>query len=492
MLDLVLAALLLLAPVLVNGRPSAFPDTAFYYSEGRYVAQLAGVATAWDQRDIRTDPTALQPLGAHQTLAGAQIGGARSPLYGVMVYASRGPGGLWALAAVQALLAAWVLRTALRAILGAARTRTLLGVTAALAVGSSLPFFVGLAMPDLFAGLAIAGFCVIAVYGEALSRAERWGLPAATALFAATHLSQALILIGLVVVASCLWRMRAGRLLAGRNLALAILITASGLALSGAAAWAVGHSLGAPNGQPPFITARLLADGPGRSYLRAACAARPAAYALCRYQGLPLNDADRILWETDPKRGVFTAADPATRTRLQQEQARFALGAAAYAPGPVLAAAGRNFLAQLALVRVEEPLRNPGDFLHHATLAATAIPSLIPDMAPCRVRPDACASRLSFGALAAWHQAIIILSLGFLAWRLSRPDVGGDPRAERFIGFVGLIGAGLLLNAALCGVLSGPYARYEARVIWLAPMCALLAALLFGPRPSRTPRNPPG
>jgi hypothetical protein len=113
-------------------------------------------------------------------------------------------------------------------------------------------------------------------------------------------------------------------------------------------------------------------------------------------------------------------------------------------------------------------------------------------MAPCRVQPDACAARLSFGALAAWHQSLIILSLGFLAWRLSRPDMSGAPRAERFIAFVALIGAGLLLNAAICGVISGPYARYGARVIWLAPMCALLAALLFGARSSRIPRSRPG
>ena len=49
------------------------------------------------------------------------------------------------------------------------------------------------------------------------------------------------------------------------------------LALSGAATWAVGHSLCASGGQPPFITARLLADGPGRSYLRAVCSARPCS-----------------------------------------------------------------------------------------------------------------------------------------------------------------------------------------------------------------------
>ena len=30
------------------------------------------------------------------------------------------------------------------------------------------------------------------------------------------------------------------------------------------------------------------------------------------------------------------------------------------------------------------------------------------------------------------------------------------------------------LNAAVCGVLSGPFARYEARLLWLVPAAALL------------------
>ena len=37
-----------------------------------------------------------------------------------------------------------------------------------------------------------------------------------------------------------------------------------------------------------------------------------------------------------------------------------------------------------------------------------------------------------------------------------------------------MIGAAIIANAAICGVLSGPFARYEARLIWLVPAVALL------------------
>jgi hypothetical protein len=44
---------------------------------------------------------------------------------------------------------------------------------------------------------------------------------------------------------------------------------------------------------------------------------------------------------------------------------------------------------------------------------------------------------------------------------------------------------GVLLNAAVCGVLSGPHDRYQARTIWLVPLLAAGLALRPAP-PVRT------
>ena len=41
------------------------------------------------------------------------------------------------------------------------------------------------------------------------------------------------------------------------------------------------------------------------------------------------------------------------------------------------------------------------------------------------------------------------------------------------------LAAALAGNAALCGALSGVYDRYQARIVWLVPLCGL-AALLSG------------
>jgi hypothetical protein len=40
----------------------------------------------------------------------------------------------------------------------------------------------------------------------------------------------------------------------------------------------------------------------------------------------------------------------------------------------------------------------------------------------------------------------------------------------------GLVVFGVLANAAICGIMSGPHDRYQARVAWLIPAMALIGA----------------
>src|ERR1019366_542105 len=77
---------------------------------------------------------------------------------------------------------------------------------------------------------------------------------------------------------------------------------------------------------PPFLAARILADGPGRAYLRASCA-QGAPWALCRFKALPLNDSQAILWSGDRRKGVYGQTGVAERIRIDQQQLSFVLGA---------------------------------------------------------------------------------------------------------------------------------------------------------------------
>jgi hypothetical protein len=39
---------------------------------------------------------------------------------------------------------------------------------------------------------------------------------------------------------------------------------------------------------------------------------------------------------------------------------------------------------------------------------------------------------------------------------------------------------GVIVNAAVCGAISGPFARYQARVAWLLPALVIVAEMRFG------------
>jgi hypothetical protein len=82
----------------------------------------------------------------------------------------------------------------------------------------------------------------------------------------------------------------------------------------------------------------------------------------------------------------------------------------------------------------------------------------------------------------------LFCAIGFLFWRFTRVDVLLALRSEKIeaieIRVFAATGLALLLwvvcNALLCGAFSGVYARYQARILWLIPMFALLAFFRLG------------
>jgi hypothetical protein len=382
--------------------------------------------------------------------------------------------------------------TTSRAVLGRRAPGAFHAVNLTLALGSSLPLFASFLMPDVFAGLAVGAVALLLVYRERLSRAEQASMAGLIFTSGMLHATIFVLTAALAAaaVAACLSPRLRPRLAASAALTAAVVFAAGVLALSLQAA--LNASLGVVEGQPPFLTARVLADGPGRLELRADCRSDDTPWALCRYRRLPLDNSEDVLWSVKPDRGVFYVAPLAVRRRIQAEQLEFTAAAVARAPMTEAAAALRNFGKQLALYPVAEPLVSPADILARPVLAGTAIADLIADVASCRHSAAACNSRLPFGPLMWAHGVVLLLSTTFLGWRLSKGDArarlrGGGPEAEalkRLLAFQALVGCAVLLNAFLCGALSVPCPRYEARLIWIWPVGPLLLAGLIGwPRP---------
>ncbi len=474
-----LGAAMLLWSALVNGRPSVFPDTALYYSQAEYLAEAVGLVNRTSEAVPAGDPTAL-PARPGQPNVSATIDGARSPVYGLFLYALQRLGGLWLVAAVQALVLSATLSILFRAAAPRAGERLFLAWMALLSATTSLPFFATFAMPDVLAGAAGAALLGIMVYWDRLSVGAR-GVCMAVLVFAiCAHRSNLLTACATAGLgAAGLVALGVGRREAARRAA-AVFASA---ALAGLASLLVFIPISRRAGEavrdPPFLMARVIADGPGWRYLRHACGTgRP--FTVCRFRSLPPEDSDTLLWSNHSNSGLFGVASYPVRLRLEQEEVRFVLGALAYDPLGQLLESGRNVGRQLAMTRVQSPLADPARFVGDAYWRRTSLARIIPDAAACR-SPGRCASKIAAGPLEALQNLVLLgaLAAGLgLGVTLARPAAAGGAAGDetrRVLAMLTLTAGFVLANAAVCGALSAPVARYQARLIWLLPAVVMLA-----------------
>lgn len=478
--QIALAAAMLMWPLLVAGRPTLFADTGAYWRQGRTViVQGLGLDRgAPDPFDLTLGGQVVGQSVVRDPKIASSFIAARSPIYGVFLYVTQRLGTLWLTAALQALAAASVIRVVWRLAAPSAARWTYLGLMAALAAVTSLPFYASFAMPDAFTGLDVLIIVALALYWDRMGRGTRigfWSLLAVTLTFHVSHLMVAAAMAPMALFG--LWRLRAGRrALMIRTGAIVSAIVAA--ALAGAAATAGIQALtGAPAHNPPFLTARLLADGPGRAYLRRACAhAEP--FVLCRFKDRPLDNSDAILWWNYADKGVFMTSPLPVRLALEAEQPRFVRAVIADDPLGVAGAALGDFGQQLARFYVDDPLHDPCQMTRFWYWRQSTARVLVVDADRCG---RGAAPILPPGLLYGLHGTALLFAM-FVIWRQARQRRGAatdGPEAlddgGRLLAAAGLVGGAILANAAICGVLSGPFARYEARLIWLVPMLALLA-----------------
>jgi hypothetical protein len=487
-----LAAALLLWPAVLNGRPAVFTDTALYVSEAEYLMQALGVVAPGHGLLPADDPTRLPDRPGAPNLS-ADIDGGRSPVWGAFFYLLQRGGGLWLVAYVQALAAAAAVYALYRAAAPARRRAGYLALMAGLAVLTSLPVFATLAMPDLFAGVAAVCLLTLMAYWDRLRGRARVGVSGLLTLSLMAHGSDPLLATGMAVAGATLLVLTRLRLFEAVVRA-GVVLLAVGLAMVGTRL--VYAPIQARAGEairsPPFLSARVLADGPGRAVLRRVCgqtspAAQAMPFALCRFAQLPLNNSDDILWSHRAAKGVFSRTDPATRHRLAHEDLRFALTVAEHDPLDQAGASLRNAAEQLVEQGVGDSFASQRVFVVDGFWRRTSLPRIVPDAAACLPR-GACAPRLPPLALSVVDDAAMVLALLFVAWRLSRSDLRAawkrgevEDDRRRTIRLVLLAVLALLINAGICGALSGPFDRYQARLAWIVPMAAGLLLVRFGP-----------
>src|SRR3954447_5276835 len=154
-LSVPVAAALLLWPALWNGYPIVFTDT------GTYLSQAIHLYAGWDRPVFYS----LFMLPLHATVT------------------------TWPVVAVQALLTAWVLRLACRALVPGWSEAAFLAVVAALSLGTWLPWIVCMLMPDVFTPVLVLVLCLLGVVPERMARWERIALAALATFMIASQLS---------------------------------------------------------------------------------------------------------------------------------------------------------------------------------------------------------------------------------------------------------------------------------------------------------------
>jgi hypothetical protein len=384
----------------------------------------------------------------------------RSTAFGLYLHFGENSG-FWINLGAQALATLWILHLTLR-VLNLAQPFRLLAISLTLILTTALPWLVSLLLTDIFAGLSVLSLFIMVVHGDKISRLEKVSLFLFTAFAAASHSATLGVLFGLCLLASLArpWlraRIALSSVIHG-ILALvagaAMLFAANG-ALSGQFAWTPG-GVGVAFG-------RMLQDGIVAKYLNDHCGQEKLK--LCPYRNALPATADDFLWGNS----MFN-----TLGRFQglgDEMEHIAIRSVADYPAWQAEAALAATAEQLMHVATGEGTN--GWLPHTYGIIAQYIPAQTKAMRAAHQQHW----EINFAAVNWLHvpvalgsELLVFAMFARALWRRKFDDLALLAATVSFT---------LLGNAMICGVISGPHDRYGARLVWIATLTVLLAAVQF-------------
>ena len=388
------------------------------------------------------------------------IFGYRGIFYSLFVAPERLTGSLWPVVFIQSLIVAHLLRLVLRVVFAIVSGTALLAITALLCVLTSLPWYTGFIMPDVFTSILVLCLFVLAFCPRCLSPAELKYILALTVVAATVHLSHIPLAAGLLLII-VLFRIvgRKWQQIPAPNLILPALPVTVALVLVIAANYiTLGEVSFSVNGYACPL-ARLVADGQAVSYLRESCPER--RYALCGYIDHLPRDVGNFLWSTDSpfrKVGWFDG--------YRREGREIVVGTVMRFPLWTLKSALENTLEQVVCVRTGEGLVSylngfPTDDIRIYYPA---------EFAAYQNSRQSRGEFQSMDGLNRLHKAALIVSLLYAcAAGLLFAKRGQWLLAE----LLATIACAVLVNSFVAGAFNEPHDRYGSRLIWLLPFFAL-------------------
>lgn len=477
----VASILMLMWPALINGQPFFFSDTSSYVRAGDQAARMVighDTQTLWTLPSAPPPPppaasvapgaapAAIPPARGNDPASGYIMAG-RSPYFGMLLWLGWVASRFWLFVAAQAAVAYFLIGLSLRCF-GVDRPAARLAVAGALALLSPLAVYDGVLLADALSGFGIAAFLILLAPSARLARWEIGLLALILILSVVSHLTHVMMLIGMVGVTGILILLRR---IAWAEASRAMLIGIGALAIGIASVILTGVVVKAHYGRSPvlvpLITARFIADGPGRDFIEGGCEGR--RFTVCRIPYHAWKGSTPFLWSRDPAAGAFLLADTPTRLAMSGEDKAFALAVARAYPLRTLGLAAWNSLLQMTDLRV--------DIVDERCLVT---PDCIGQQFPPEIMREIAATP---GGRGAWPvptmNAIVYggaaLSVAVLAILLPRLAQTA-PAAMRLISlWLLLVATAMAINGFLGGAISEPQSRYQTRMAWLLPLIALIA-----------------
>jgi hypothetical protein len=462
-------------PSFANKGPFFIADTTAYLrGADAAFSSILGYDSVWsDKRDIynsyrknaeeETHSKLVNPRPVALPIQSPLIG--RSIYYGAFIYFPAVLFGEHVAVLVQAALSAVVIWLLLIPVGFTHRRNQLSAYVLAIAVmafATSLPFTTTLLVPDYLTGLGSASLVMLMCFWCAYTRWARVTLGAVIVLAALSHSSNLPLLFALSLL-GLLARLKVPL----STKAALIGFGAVGLGVAGEAVFvaAVSERIGISPIRPPFLTARLIADGPGYRLLISHCTAE--RFEVCRYSDRTPHDSDLFLWSQGPE-GVFMTADLESQRKLSDQDFEFAVKTVRTFPIHALSSSFVSFVKQIFLIDLRIWQGGSGqekiyDLDNLPKVVAARMAETLSIQGKMRIEFPQLIIRLSTTlSLIAGVYCLIY------AWQSDKEKVQAFGIALAFVILA------VAMNAAITGGLSKPDARYNLRAIWLLPFFVLI------------------
>ena len=425
------AALLTCTVALWNGFPLAYPDSGNYLNNARDL--IAGREPWFFDRPL-TYGIFLIPFITRYTI--------------------------WLLPVAQGFIVAFAVELTLSTAGVAISARDFLVLFAGLSVFSSLPWFSGQIMPDVFTGVLVLLSYVLVWGGRRLGPVQRGLAGSLLTLSIASHLSHFPLYLALLTF-GLIWRALSGKSPnRWRSLAPAIFCAGTPLALAAALVIAPNYiwfrELRFSRSSSLFTLARLVGEGLPQRYLARACLTRD--YILCANLPELRSSVDWFLWSPDGPRRQHLPGLKQRDSRFLDEAPEIVWGTIRQEWRAVIRTSFVNSARQLVTFGI-----HPAEHrFSRATERAT--PAVAWYRASAQVQ-----NALPIGAARLVVHATTISSA--LALVASFVLLRGRVESGLWV-LVGTIVFGLVMHAFIIGSLALVHDRYQSRIVWLLPFAA--------------------